>query len=104
MGLTERGWASWLRDGLALMALILAILIAYEGMLNRSLQDRVEAGRTALVRGQTFANLDNGLIQVAAKTASEKNDPELRALLAQNGVTFQVQPGVAPGPKAGNTP
>ena len=104
MGMMERSWTSWLRDGLALLALALAILFAVEGVLNRSLQDKVEAGRAALQRAQTFANLDNGLIQVLAKTAADKNDPELRALLAQNGVTFQVQPGGAPAAKTGNTP
>lgn len=104
MSLTKRGWTGWLRDGLALLALMLAIFIVFEGSQNRTLQDRVEAGHAALVRGQTFANLDNSLIQVVAKTAADKNDAELRALLAQNGVTFRLQPAAAPTPKTGPTP
>lgn len=104
MSLAERGWASWLRDGLALLAVILAIFVTFEGVQNRALQDKVEVGHTALVRSQTFTNLDNGLIQLVAKTAAEKNDAELRALLAQNGVTFKLQPGAAPAPSTGPTP
>jgi hypothetical protein len=95
MGDLQGGWVRWLRNGLAAVTLVLAVIIFYEGVQARGLQDRVNAGHASLVKAQTFANLDNGVIQLIAKTAAEKNDADLRGLLASNGVTFHVQP---PGP------
>lgn len=101
MGSSQDGWATWLRDGLALLALVLALLLTVEGIQTRSLQDRVNAGRADLIRAQTLATVDGGVIQLLAKTSVEKNDPELSALLARNGVTLRTRPATAPAPPAG---
>jgi hypothetical protein len=98
MGSLHGGWVRWLRDGLATVALVLAVAVFYEGVQMRALQDRVNAEHADLVKAQTFANLDNGVVQLIAKTAADKNDADLRALLASNGVTFRVQPGAAAAP------
>ncbi|WP_152417373.1 hypothetical protein [Sandarakinorhabdus sp. AAP62] len=89
------------RDGLAVLALVLALLNVAGAQRNRALQSEVEEGQQALVRGQTFANVNNSLIQLLAKTAAERNDPALRELLARNGITFQVS---APAQPAAATP
>lgn len=92
----EKRTGSMVRDGLAILALILAVLSVAGAQRNRSLQSEVEAGQQALVRGQTFANVNNSLIQLLAKTAAERNDQALRDLLARNGITYQVSAPAQP--------
>jgi len=96
--MARRSWQAWLRDGLGALALLLAVLNVAGAQRNRGLQATVDAQQANVVRGQTFANLNNNLVQLLAKTAAEQNDAALRQLLANNGVTFQVQ---APAPPAG---
>jgi hypothetical protein len=93
-----RRWPAWLRDGLGVLTLVLAILNVAGAQRNRALQADVNTAQAALQRGQAFANVNNSLIQLLAKTAAERNDPALRDLLARNGVTFQVSSGPATGP------
>lgn len=95
----QRTWQSWLRDGLGLLALILALLNVAGAQRNRDLQGKVDAAQPALQRGQTFANVNNSLIQLLAKAAAERNDPAIRELLARNGVTFKLSAAPA-GPAA----
>ncbi len=87
------GLILWLRDGLAVLALVLAVLNVAGAQRNRGLQQELDAARPELVKGQAFANVNNGLIQLLAKAAVEKQDRALRDLLARNGVTFRVNPG-----------
>jgi hypothetical protein len=95
-----RQWPIWLRDGLGVLALVLAVLNVAGAQRNRGLQAVVDTAQAAVQRGQAFANVNNSLIQLLAKTAAERNDPALRELLARNGVTFQVSgaPAAAPAP------
>ncbi len=86
------------RIGFSALALILAIVLAFEGVQNRSLQDKVNSERAELTRAQAFANIDNSVVQLLAKTAVEKNDNAIRGLLASNGVTLQLQPNAAGAP------
>lgn len=94
----RRTWQTWLRDGLGVVALLLAVLNVAGAQRNRGLQAEVDTAQANLQRGQAFANVNNSLIQLLAKAAAERNDPALRALLARNGVTFKVSaaPAVAP--------
>lgn len=101
-----RTWQSWLRDGLGVLALVLALLNVVGAQRNRNLQGEVDTAQTALQRGQAFANVNNSLIQLLAKAAAERNDPAIRDLLARNGVTFKLSaapattapPAAAPAP------
>jgi len=81
----------WLRDGLGVIALVLAVLNIAGAERNRALQAEVTAGQAVLQRGQTFANVNNSLIQLLAKAAAESNDSAIRDLLARNGVTFELK-------------
>ena len=94
------GALRWLRNGLAGLALLMAVAAVWFGMQIRDLQDRVENGRADLVKAQTFANVDNSVIQLLARAAVEKNDMQIRGLLAANGVTLQLQSGQTPAPGA----
>ena len=89
-----------LNFALGLLALVLALAVAGGQMLNRTLEQSVESDRAAMTKGQALANINNGLIRLMAKTAAEKNDAELRDLLARNGVTFKV----SDQPTEGKTP
>ena len=83
-------WGRWLHAGLGAIAMLLATTIVVQGEMNRSAAAAAEVQRVELVRTQQFAQVDNALVQILAKTAAERNDPALRALLAANGVTFNV--------------
>ncbi len=93
----ETRWIAWTTTVLAIIALILAIVMTVVGAQNRGLQDKLAAGRVDLAKAQTFATLDNSLVQLLAKTAAEKDDASLKDLLASNGVTFKVEPSSTSG-------
>jgi hypothetical protein len=86
----QRNWLAWLRDGLGVLALFLALLNVAGAQRNRNLQGKVDTAQAALQRGQAFANVNNSLIQLLAKAAAERNDTAIRNLLARNGVTFKL--------------
>jgi hypothetical protein len=98
-------WGIWLRNGLCALALVLAGAIVWKAAENRSLQDKINAGRQDLVKAQTFATIDNNVIQLIAKQAAEKNDTALKALLLRNGITFSLNgpAAAAPAANAGET-
>ena len=96
-------WLAWLQAALAIAALVLAILTFSQAGANRELQKTAALNATRLARASTFANLDNGLIQLTAKTAIDGKDAALTQLLAQNGVTFRNNAASA-GPAAGANP
>lgn len=94
--------AAWLRNGLAALALVLALASVVFSVQIRGLQDHIEGGRADLIKAQAFANVDNSVIQLLAKTAVEKNDPNIRALLTSVGVTIHAPaeaPPASPGAK-----
>jgi hypothetical protein len=101
-------WAVWLRNGLAGLALILALASVVLSVQIRNLQDHVESQRADLMKAQAVAQVDNSVIQLLARTAVEKNDPQIRALLATVGVTLGTQPpppaAAAPGANPGANP
>ena len=88
----------WIGTLLGSLALILAVMGAIQAYANRELQEQAAATQTKLAKAQTFANLDNSLIQLLAKTAADTHDAELRDLLAKNGITFQARPSGPSGP------
>ena len=90
-------WIAWVQLGLGATAMILAILGFSQANANRELQKAAGQNQARLTRANTFANLDNGLIQLMAKSAVENNDPALTALLAENGVTFKKPAAADPG-------
>jgi len=96
-------WLAWLQAAVALIAFVLAVLTFVAEGANRGLQKTVTQNEARVTRATTFANLDNGLIQLTAKSAVDNNDAALTALLAQNGVTFRKNAAAA-APAAGSQP
>lgn len=92
----------YLGDLLGLVAVGLALWLIAAAADNRRAQAELVERAQTIERARTLANVNNGLIQLLARTSAETGDPALRALLAQNGVQFQLRPGpqVAPAPPA----
>ena len=80
---------------LGALAMVLAVLSFVQANANRDLQQVAAANQARIDRANTFANLDNGLIQLTAKSAADNNDAALTRLLSDNGVTFRKAPGAA---------
>ena len=78
---------------LGAIALLAALVLVVTSMLNRSLQAQVAAGQAKIANAQAAANVNNGLIRLLAKSAAETGDPQIRTLLAQNGITYQPTAG-----------
>lgn len=80
------------------LALVLAILAVGFVIANASLQKTAAAGQAKIASAQTAANLNNSLIRMLAKSAAENNDPALKTLLAENGITLSEAKPAAPTP------
>jgi ferric-dicitrate binding protein FerR (iron transport regulator) len=91
-------WAAWLRNGLAGLALILALASVVLSVEIRGVQDHVEGQRADAVKAQAIVQVDGSVIQLLARTAVEKNDPQIRALLTTVGVTIGTQPAPSGAP------
>lgn len=89
---------------LAVCALSLLLSVTNGIMLNKSrhLQEQVNLRAAQIQAGNTFAQVFQGLVQVLAKTAIDKKDQQLRALLTENGFKFNDaagKPAAAPEAK-----
>jgi hypothetical protein len=89
-------WAAWLRNGLAGLALILALASVVLSVEIRTVQDHVEGQRADAVKAQAIIQVDSSVIQLLARTAIEKSDSQIRALLGTVGVTIGTQPTPSP--------
>lgn len=77
---------------LGAVSILAAIVLVVMGAMNRSLQTDIAAGQAKLATVQASANVNNTLIRLLAKSAAETGDPQIRALLARNGITYQSAP------------
>ncbi|WP_375396578.1 hypothetical protein [uncultured Sphingomonas sp.] len=78
------------------LALVLSIVTVGFAIANTSLQQAAAAGQAKAASAQTAANVNASLIRMLAKSAAENNDAAIKALLAQNGITFKETPGATP--------
>lgn len=78
------------------LALLLSIITVGFAIANTSLQRAAAAGQAKAASAQTAANVNSSLIRMLAKSAAENNDAALKALLAQNGITFKEAPSAPP--------
>ena len=82
------------------LALLLSIVTVGFAIANASLQRTATAGQAKAASAQAAANVNASLIRLLAKSAAENHDPDLKTLLAQNGITFKETPGATPAAPA----
>jgi len=89
-------WAHWILLFLGVLALCLVIfdLVLYLDV--RALRAELAERQRTITEGVQLVRLNNELIQLVANTAASSKDAELQALLAANGITYQVNPPAAP--------
>ena len=78
------------------LALLLSIVTVGFAIANSALQRAAAEGQAKAASAQTAANVNSSLIRMLAKSAAENNDPAIKTLLAQNGITFKETPGATP--------
>lgn len=87
----------------AFASLVLAGWSVYLGMEIRSSRQEIAAQQTSVVRGQKIGQANQKLIELLARAAAQSQDPQLTALLTNNGITFKVNEA-KPAQNAGGTP
>ena len=95
--------ASWALNVLALLAL--AIWLANVWLANgiQALQAEANANQQVLNQAAQLDGLNNQLAQALATASAQTGDEDLRALLAENGITFTFTPD-QPATPAGEEP
>jgi len=85
----------WVLNLLAILAL--AIWVANVWLANgvQALQAEANANQQVLNQAAQLTGLNNQLAQALATASAQTGDEELRALLAQNGITFTFTPDQA---------
>ncbi len=93
----------WVLNLLALLAL--GIWVANIWLTNgiQTLQAEANANQQALNQAAQLDGLNNQLAQALATASAQTGDEEIRALLAENGITFSFTPDQAPA-SAGEGP
>ncbi len=75
---------------LAVVVLILVILNLSVTSRNRVLQKEVQNRAVYINQSVRLNNLNNSIIRSLAQMAVDNQDAQLKALLNENGVTFQI--------------
>ncbi|QXQ07484.1 hypothetical protein KX816_05515 [Sphingosinicellaceae bacterium] len=89
---------------LGALALALSVATVLQASSNGDLQAAAVQGQAQVAKGRALASVDNELVGLLAKAAAENHDDSIRALLAQNGVTFRAGPApTTPLPPAAPT-
>lgn len=77
---------------LGTLALVLTLATVAMMEVNRGLQQEVAQRQQLIAKAQTFATINNSLIQLLARTVADSKDQALSDLLSRNGVTFSLSP------------
>jgi len=84
---------------LALTAIVGAIAVSIS---NQSLRQEVAARQQTINQGLALSQVNSRLINTLATVSARDNDDQIRALLAQQGITFKPSseaPGPSPAPQ-----
>ena len=96
-------WEFWLLTGLAGCALLLLVvnLVLYQG--NRSLQQEVNERQQSINQGIQLSRLNEQIIRALANLSAQNKDDQLKELLAEHGITFNVSLPSATPAEAGSS-
>lgn len=98
-------WQVWLLTGIGGLALVLVVANIALFLGNRAQQATFNARQQSLNQSIRLARLNAQLIRALASISVQKNDPQLRDLLASHGVTYTVKPRATAGTTtAGQSP
>lgn len=86
----------WLLTLLSVCSLLLVVTNIALFNENRTLQQDVRERQKYVSDSMRLNQLNSQLIQLAAQTAASTGDTELRSLLSDNGITYEVQQQPAP--------
>ena len=90
-----RDWRFSLVTAIALIGSVLVLVNVSIHRANRTLQADVAQRQQFINQSIQLARLNNELIQALAKLSAETEDESIRRLLADEGVTFTVNPPAA---------
>lgn len=90
MGL--KAWQFWMLSLLAGLAILLWVASLVLGSGIQELQRQANENQLLLNEGDRINQLNSQLAQALATAAVQTNDTGIRALLAENGITFTFTP------------
>ncbi len=87
-----KSWQFWGLNVLAVLALALWAATLWFNNGNQQLQLEANENQRVLNQGDQINQLNNQLAQALATAAVQSDDRYIRALLADNGITFTFNP------------
>ena len=81
-------WVSVVFGALSLILVVVNISLASS---NRSMQSDLSQRASALTAGNSFNQLNQGLVQALAEAAVKNNDQQARELLSSQGITLKSE-------------
>jgi len=89
-----KNWQLWTLNIVASLVLILVVFNMFLFSGNRSLRAEVSNRQLFINQSVQLNHLNNNIIRSLAEIAASKNDAQLKTLLNDNGITFQISPPV----------
>jgi hypothetical protein len=89
----------WISTALAGLSVILVVSNGILFLVNQDAQAVINRRQQFINQSTQLGRLNEALVRALATTAANNKDDQLRDLLAQHGITFQInprQPGPAP--------
>ncbi len=93
----------WISTLLAGLSVILVISNGLLFLVNQEAQAAVNRRQQFINQSAQLGRLNEALVRALATTAANNKDDQLRELLAQHGITFQINP-TQPSPAAAMPP
>jgi hypothetical protein len=83
-------WGSIIFSTIALILLVINVSMANT---NRNMQVDIQTRQSIINGGQTFNQLNQGLIQAIAEAATKGGDTQMRDLLSAQGIQVKTENG-----------